>query len=637
MGKPFTSELEKIEGTLEAVNSLNITPLQNKINQLLDKPLYVVGSGGSISACHLSALLHQQFGKMSQAVTPLEAYFKQNSFHGANIMFISASGRNKDILFGFKTALSQEPQQIVSLCTTKNSPLHKLSAEYNIASIFDCILPSGKDGFLASNSLVAFFALLIRVYQDGEHLSIPSITQLIKKNIYTYLNKINPRSCTHTVLYGPLAQPVAVDIESKFTEAALGATLLADFRNFGHGRHHWFAKRENDSSLIALITPDIKELAEKTLYYIPKSVSVLRLETKIKGFAGCLDLLIQSFYLVDGIGKSQGIDPGKPGVPSFGRKLYNLNYYSTLNGYRHFGNTKTSLAIQRKIRPGSLEHLTITKLRKWEKDLNAFSNRLTTTLFGAIIFDYDRTLCSDENRTSGPDPDIIIEINRLLDKKFIIGIATGRGQSIRMDMQRLIPDKKKWEQIVIGYYNGADLGFLHDNHLPLINESPNEVLQAIMDELKKQGVAEKVQCKMRPHQLTIESISSSDWEDVKESVYHHTMRVPLTGFMVLESSRSVDIICRPNVSKLNIIGYCQEILKKRKLPYNCLCIGDKGKWPGNDFELLSSEFSLSVDEVSSDPHTCWNLSPLGIRNTASCLFYLRNLKIASKGMKYVIR
>ncbi|MBL7759126.1 MAG: HAD hydrolase family protein [Sediminibacterium sp.] len=636
MGKPFTSELQRIADTLDVVNNLDITPFQKKINQLLDKPLYVVGSGGSFSACHLAALLHQQFGRMAQAITPLEAHSKQHSFHSSNVMFISASGRNKDILFGFKTALSQEPQHIISLCTTKNSPLHKLTVEYSIASIFECILPSGKDGFLASNSLVAFFALLIRVYQGGENLTIPATPQLVKKNIENYLKKITPRHCTHTVLYGPAAQPVAVDIESKFTEAALGATLLADFRNFGHGRHHWFAKRAEDSSLIALITPDIKELAEKTLHFVPKSISVLRLETKLQGFAGCLDLLIQSFYLAEATGKSQGIDPGRPGVPGFGRKLYNLNYYNTLSG-NSSTTTKTSLAIQRKIRPGSLEQLTSSQFKKWEKDLTSFSKRLTATSFGAIIFDYDRTLCSDDNRAIGPDPEIIAEINRLLDKKFIIAIATGRGQSIRLDMQRLIPDRKKWEQIIIGYYNGADLGFLHNNDLPSTNEQPNEVIQAIMDELQKQGIAERVQCKIRPHQLTIESISSNDWAVVKESVYHHTMRVPLTGFMVLESSRSVDIIRRPDVSKLNIIRYCQEILKKRKLSYHCLCIGDKGKWPGNDFELLSSEFSLSVDEVSGDPHTCWNLSPLGVRNTASCLFYLRNLRTGPKGMKYVMR
>lgn len=34
---------------------------------------------------------------------------------------------------------------------------------------------------------------------------------------------------------------------------------------------------------------------------------------------------------------------------------------------------------------------------------------------------------------------------------------------------------------------------------------------------------------------------------------------------------------------------------------------DSGQWPGNDFELLSSNNSLSVDSVSSLYETCWNM------------------------------
>jgi len=97
--------------------------------------------------------------------------------------------------------------------------------------------------------------------------------------------------------------------------------------------------------------------------------------------------------------------------------------------------------------------------------------------------------------------------------------------------------------------------------------------------------------------------------------------------MILESGRSLDIIKRPEVSKLNIIEYIQKELFSRNLAEKCLCIGDKGKWPGNDFELLNTPYSLSVNEVSLDPHTCWNLAPLGIRNTDACYAYLKAIKL----------
>jgi hypothetical protein len=59
-----------------------------------------------------------------------------------------------------------------------------------------------------------------------------------------------------------------------------------------------------------------------------------------------------------------------------------------------------------------------------------------------------------------------------------------------------------------------------------------------------------------------------------------------------------------------------------------LTIGDKGAWPGNDFELLSLPYSLSVDEPSADPRTCWNLAPLGQRGPLAALHYIDALEIS---------
>jgi len=63
-----------------------------------------------------------------------------------------------------------------------------------------------------------------------------------------------------------------------------------------------------------------------------------------------------------------------------------------------------------------------------------------------------------------------------------------------------------------------------------------------------------------------------------------------------------------SVSKLNLF----KKMRKEILPeYEILCIGDRGKWPGNDFELLDTNYSLSVDETSQNSSNCWNfLSPL---------------------------
>src|SRR5207244_3270959 len=75
---------------------------------------------------------------------------------------------------------------------------------------------------------------------------------------------------TVIVLYGPETYPAAVDLESKFTEAALGSTQLADYRNFAHGRHHWLAKRGTDTGVLAIVTDGDRELAESTLTLLPR-------------------------------------------------------------------------------------------------------------------------------------------------------------------------------------------------------------------------------------------------------------------------------------------------------------------------------------------------------------------------------
>src|SRR5207249_1115932 len=55
---------------------------------------------------------------------------------------------------------------------------------------------------------------------------------------------------TLVILFSPAIQAAALDIESKFSEAALGTTQLADFRNFAHGRHNWLAKRGDSTAVL---------------------------------------------------------------------------------------------------------------------------------------------------------------------------------------------------------------------------------------------------------------------------------------------------------------------------------------------------------------------------------------------------
>lgn len=633
MGKPFKKELALIPQTIQEINSLDKAELIRSYQKMLTKPLVAIGSGGSTSACHFAEILHQKRGYIAKAITPLEVQTSLDIYRKNNALIISASGRNKDILLAFNSVIEQEPNHIFSLCMRRHSPLGLASNKYSVATTFEYPISSGKDGFLATNSLVSFFLLLSNVYgynTEGLRLkSEKSYLSAIEK-----FTRILQAETTFIVLYNAWSKPVAFDIESKFSEAALGTVLLADYRNFGHGRHHWFDKRSKNSVIISLITPDDEVLAKKTLEILPSSVPILELSTHNREAHASIDLLIQSFYLAGRIGEIQGIDPGRPGVPDFGSKLYNLNYLSLYNKKKSKNEQARRIAISRKIYPKRFYELKNDEHLFWTSAYNNYLKKITTTGFGAVVLDYDRTLCSDSRRLEGPESEIIEEIVRITKLGYIVAIITGRGQSVKRDLRTLIVDEMLWNNIIIGYYNGSDIGLLTSEDLPDLNRATEPILTLLNKKIKESKLNEYLCLSLRPSQLTIEMRKDDDWEYLRQGVYQTLMETRENGFLILESSRSIDIIKRPEVSKLNIIKFCEAILKERNLSTCCLCIGDKGNYPGNDFELLSHRYSLSVDEVSQSVDTCWNLSPVSVINSDSCLIYLKSLTPSSNGLSF---
>jgi hypothetical protein len=98
------------------------------------------------------------------------------------------------------------------------------------------------------------------------------------------------------------------------------------------------------------------------------------------------------------------------------------------------------------------------------------------------------------------------------------------------------------------------------------------------------------------------------------------------GVKVLQSSHSIDVIA-PGVSKRTLAERLAELGGATPKSGQPLCIGDRGRWPGNDYELLQAPHSLSVDEVSADPETCWLLSSPGEKGVQATLEYLAGLAV----------
>ena len=162
MGKPFKREIEESYATIKWAWEQDVNIVYSRIFKDMSKPLYIVGSGGALSACYYAASIYQNLGNVAKAITPLELYYSRFALKEAKVLFISSRGRNNDILFAFNMAIQNHASEITTICMCKDAPLTKLANSYTVSKGIEFDIPTKKDGFLATNSLIAFFTMLAK-------------------------------------------------------------------------------------------------------------------------------------------------------------------------------------------------------------------------------------------------------------------------------------------------------------------------------------------------------------------------------------------------------------------------------------------------------------------------------------------
>lgn len=568
--------------------------------------MLAIASGGSGTASHLAALLHRfACGGFAQHVTPLELLLAQPGLRGAAALLLSASGKNKDALSALERCVHEEVPALATISTQLDSPLAKTAARYPRSFVLETEAPSGKDGFLATNSLLAMCVFLARAYGTKLPDDLPS-SSVVGADIA----RERPFML---VLFGGWGAPIATDLESRLSESAIAASQVSDYRNFGHGRHLWLARRPQETVVLTIVTPETSALAERTRDLIPKSIPVVEMRTEALGAAGTIDLLGQSLRLVGELGGMQEFDPGRPSVPDFGRRLYHLSPPQvTLTS-----SPATARKLWRSL--GESEAASVDAARV------LFLSRLRSATVGAVALDYDGTLCghSRADRFGDLRSDLASELRRLLEAELLVGIATGRGRSVREALQKALP-RALWDRVVVGYYNGAEIAPLARNEAPQRDAKPVAPLDTAAELLRSDTViARLTDITERKLQLTIEPRTHLSAERLLAHVMAILAPVEALGVRVLTSSHSVDVLA-PNVSKLNVIA---NLAARMPPDAQVLAIGDRGAWPGNDFAMLAHDLSLSVDDVSSVLESCWNLAPAGVLGPNATLLYLRALSV----------
>lgn len=637
MGKPYADEVAFIPTAFKWAIDQDIQPLKATIGRLSAHGLISVGSGGSFTAASFHSFLHEAItGRLSYASPPYQLLTKQSVIRNSGISVLSAEGKNKDVLGCFQYILACEPQDLMTLTLKPDSPLNRIALDSNFASSISYPMTWDKDGYLATNSLIATCVLLYRAYQANfPHLlpvcpsnvedlvdSYVEIESFNKTNFLGALSRDKDRTRSFLVITGQSGHIAGIDLESRIAESALGICQVVDFRSYAHGRHLWASQNENQAACIVIWAEEDQHLYQNLRDTLPSKIPTLSIKLKGRNYIRQLASIISIIRLIKDLSDIHQIDPGQPEVSSAGRDIHALDAFA-----RHLQTHQVSikeLAVSRKF--GSAHLYSLESSDEFNKAYSYFIDQLTSTKFGAIVFDYDATLSTMDKRFKKLDPFVAKALNRLLCQGIRIGIATGRGKSVPNSIREFF-DASYRTGFLIGMYNGSNIKSLATDleSCEGVSAPFEQFVQRIESEPFFKAVFNPIE--KRPTQLSFQTKDGTCCEIAWRAICEILQEKEFLHLKALRSTHSWDVIER-DTSKTKVSD--QFIVSG----LNVLSIGDRGLWPGNDCELLSYGLGLGVDEVSPIINKAWNIAPQGLKGVGATLYYLSKLKIINGSFTY---
>jgi len=648
VGRPYAEEIAMLSTTYSWAQAIDVKQLSEAVNMLRGRPLLVVGSGGSASACHFAARLHESHARLSARVlTPLE-FIQHPIPQAAGVLLLSASGSNPDILAAAAHAIAAEYTSVVGLCTRSDTPLRRALVLHRHATVIEYTGPSAKDGFLATNSLLLTVVVVARAYGIVLPPELPSLAPSAADSESAMLVAEASRRHTIIALATGWATAAAFDLESKWSEIGFGVVTVTDVRNFAHGRHYGLSRRLEHTVMIGLVTPDEAALTERTFKLLPDDVCRMILTTPLAGESGGIDLLAKVIQLIGAVGSALGLDPGRPVVPAFGRALYHAAIPRRPRVSQSGPNPGNAVVaqrvednwIRRKVSPAVWEDATESIREHWRAHCQSWVAAAQSAVIGGVVFDYDGTLCEVDERFETPATAIGEAVARLVDDGLRIGVATGRGDSVLTALRAVIP-QRVWPEITVGMYNGGQICML--NEQPCTSDDLRDEIHRVQMLLGASPIIRAVaRFRARPTQLTVHAERPLPdgllQRMVLEALLAADHPIPVDVFA---SGHTVDIIPR-GVSKLLVVEAVRTTIpivtdllpsyvdSWTNPPNNetprIMTIGDQGQAGGNDAPFLAHQLGISVENVSSVFDACWNVAPSGTRRTSALLRYLGALR-----------
>jgi len=630
----FESELENLAGTYAAAMSMDVGRIKTAIAGASESSLIGVGSGGSFTVASLLCALHETYtGRVSRPSTPLEIICNPTLAAASPVFMISAEGKNPDIIEALRRARRHSARPVHVLTNRSASPLTDCAKELLDVNTHYFELKD-KDGYLATNSLLLDAVLVARAYGelDNDKNQVPvrigdlrlgdqTIQEWLESST-AFIEEAVKRGALITT-FSPLLKPVASDLESKLSEAALLHCQLADLRSFAHGRHLWLADRPNDCAVLALVDTSLMGLWQSMRSHLPPEFPTLTMPFSGSKPRDLLAGLVAQMHFVAAISRCKGKDPGRPKVAQFGRDLHYIDLPSLipLPADLEDGAERSKYEVLGAHWPS------VGRIGPMRRAQECFTAAIERQEFRSIVFDYDGVLSGSQRNESPPPNAIMEQLQRLIQADVVVGVASGRGGSIQEVFFAGMPEPIR-SKIQLGLYNG---GCIIDASTPPTEGKTSEFLShvtRIMRHLQDLGVPIEQIRTTHPHQVSVrfrEGVSAqNNWLVIVDAL----RQSGLDFTKAVRSKHSVDIL-GAGVSKSRLVAH---IVQQFKIdPYQVLTIGDQGAWPGNDCSLLEHRFSLSVDEPSRRLDRGWKLAPVHKRNVDATLWYLERIRLVAGG------
>ena len=623
----FAEKLDTLLRTAELVASADMRALADAVRQGQHRPVVAIGSGGSAITAHYFARCRETlFEAASQVVTPAEFVLANDDLGQSDVWLFSAGADNVDSIASVVAARARGAVHIHLLtCNVAGAAAQAVAADSR-NTVTNIPVADAKDGFLATHSLVGsvlallFASDLVSADPLGEALGAVVIDSMrdrlhpsARQAMQARLAGVRSEDVL-LLIADPQLRAVAELIETSAWEAALCPVQRTDLRNFAHGRHTWLHHRGERTVILGLIGDDGREIWERVNALMPAALrrhvfdfgNVGRMRTAVG--------IVEGLVIVEAIGAATDIDPGKPGIGDFGRSLYEEDGLLALArqlgpAVRH----KRAVALER-------DDVTDEQICVWVAVAER-RDALAQARVGAIIFDYDGTIISDDERFGHPRTAIVDEFVRLDNLGVRIAIATGRGGSGGKALRAVLPAAMH-DRVLVGYYNGAYIQ-------PLSIDI--EVQRPATDPDLAQTFAW-----IESHSEFFSGAFGGRFSNVQISIKLDNLANRLAFPRALadcpyiasgavqfkRSGHSIDFFAA-GTSKLNVIDRLRQALPNGAA---ILCIGDSGGRDGNDNDLLSHAHGISVGTVCHRHDGCWTLFGKTLTGPAALLRLLQAVK-----------